>query len=172
MTLSEIRDELHDAVAALRDQVDGPVALPGEPGYERATPWNVAVAVRPYAVVLATSARDVAQVMRFAVEQGLRVAVQATGHGALPVEDDTILVSTSWIDRVHGRRRRPHGPDWGRSAVAARTRRRYAARLGPGDGLVAQGGGGRLPDRRGSGPAGALGWPVCGLRAGVRSGDW
>ncbi len=97
MTLSEIRDELHDAVAALRDRVDGPVALPGEPDYERATPWNVAVAVRPYAVVLATSARDVAQVMRFAAEQGLRVAVQATGHGALPVEDDTILVSTSWM---------------------------------------------------------------------------
>lgn len=97
MTLSEIRDELHDAVAALRDRVHGPVALPGEAGYERATPWNVAVAVRPYAVVLATSARDVAEVMHFAARHGLRVAVQATGHGAVPVEDDTILVSTSWM---------------------------------------------------------------------------
>lgn len=95
MTLSDVRDDLESALAALRGRIAGPLALPGEPGYERATPWNVAVAVRPCAVVLATSAGDVAETVRFAGEQGLRVAVQATGHGAIGVGPDTILVVTS-----------------------------------------------------------------------------
>ena len=71
-----------------------PVALPGERVYDRAMPWNVAVPVQPAAVVVASTASDVAEVMRFASERGLRVAVQATGHGAVPIGADTILVLT------------------------------------------------------------------------------
>ncbi|CAN3127894.1 FAD-binding oxidoreductase [Mycobacterium sp. smrl_JER01] len=84
-----------EALHALRDQVTTHVALPGEPGYERCTPWNVAAPVTPAAVVLATSAQDVAGTVRFAAAEGFTVTVQATGHGAVGVGADTILIQTS-----------------------------------------------------------------------------
>ena len=84
-------------VTALRHHVVAPVALPGERVYERALPWNVAVPVTPAAVVFATGAADVAEVMRFAAPRGLRVAVQATGHGAVPIGADTVLVLTTGL---------------------------------------------------------------------------
>jgi hypothetical protein len=82
------------SIDSLRSAVSGPVALPGEPGYELATPWNVAVPVRPYAVVAADNAADIAATVRFAAEHGLKVAVQRTGHGAVPLGDDVLLVHT------------------------------------------------------------------------------
>lgn len=84
------------------------LARPGEPGYQLATPWNMAVPVRPAAVVPVRSADDVARAVRYAAEQGLRVAVQRTGHGALPVGEDTLLVHTGGLDelRVDPLRRR------------------------------------------------------------------
>lgn len=93
MTLAESVD--NGVVSALPDHVSALVALRGEPGYERCTPWNVAVAVQPAAVVFATSPHHVAETVRFARDRGLRVTVQATGHGAIPVGVDTILVQTS-----------------------------------------------------------------------------
>ncbi len=92
MTLAESVDER--ALSTLPDHVSALVALPGEPGYERCTPWNVAVPVRPAAVVFATSAHHVAEAVRFAATHGLKVTVQATGHGAVPVGEDAILVHT------------------------------------------------------------------------------
>lgn len=86
--------------SGLRAALAGSLALPGENGYELATPWNVAVPVHPAAVVLAADANDVAQTVRFAATQGLRVAVQRTGHGALPMGEDTILVHTGRLDEV------------------------------------------------------------------------
>lgn len=93
MTLAESVD--NSVVSALPDHVSALVALRGEPGYERCTPWNVAVPVQPAAVVFATSPHHVAETVRFAADHGLRVTVQATGHGAIPVGADTILVQTS-----------------------------------------------------------------------------
>jgi hypothetical protein len=87
--------QVDDDVVELRTHVRAPVALPGERVYERATPWNVAVPVRPAAVVLASTATDVADVMRFAGERGMKVAVQATGHGATAIGADTVLVLTA-----------------------------------------------------------------------------
>lgn len=84
-----------DVLRALRDHVATHVALPDEPGYERCVPWNVAAHVTPAAVVLATSPEDVAGTVRFAAAHGFTVTVQATGHGALGVGPDTILVSTA-----------------------------------------------------------------------------
>lgn len=92
-----ISDDVRSRLDGLRDVVAAPVALPGERVYERATPWNVAVTVAPAAVVLATSTADVAAVMRFAAERGFRVAVQATGHGAVGIGDDSILVLTGGL---------------------------------------------------------------------------
>jgi hypothetical protein len=84
-----------DALQTLRDHVTAVVALPGEPGYERAMPWNVAVPVTPAAVVLATSPEDVVGAVRFAAAHGFTVTVQATGHGATGVGPGTILVLTA-----------------------------------------------------------------------------
>jgi FAD/FMN-containing dehydrogenase len=61
-------------------QLAGALHLPGDPAYDQAVaPWNVAVPVSPAAVVVAASADDVAAAVRYAGEQGLRVAVQCTG---------------------------------------------------------------------------------------------
>jgi FAD/FMN-containing dehydrogenase len=101
MTLTDdagrICDDVRSRLDGLRAVVAAPVALPGERVYERATPWNVAATIAPAAVVLATSAADVAGIMRFAAERGFRVAVQATGHGAIGVGGDTILVLTGGL---------------------------------------------------------------------------
>lgn len=92
MTIAPVVD---DALADdLRSRIAGTVAVPGEPDYQRITPWNVAVAVNPCAVVFAASARDVDETVRYAAERGLTVAVQSTGHGALPVAPDSILIHT------------------------------------------------------------------------------
>lgn len=83
-----------DVVSTLPEHVSALVALPGEPGYERCTPWNVAVTVQPAAVVFATAPHHVAETVRFAAAHGLRVAVQATGHGATAIGSDTLLILT------------------------------------------------------------------------------
>lgn len=84
---------------ALRQLVAGPVAEAGQLGYELATPWNVAVTCRPRAVVVAADAQDVARTVRYAAGHGLRVAVQRTGHGTLPLDaDDVLLVHTGRLD--------------------------------------------------------------------------
>ncbi|ORA31572.1 FAD-binding oxidoreductase [Mycobacterium aquaticum] len=96
MTLTDLPyDGLDDALTGLRAHVAAPVAFPGEAGYERAAPWNLAASVEPAAVVAATSAYDVANTVGFAGRRGFRVSVQATGHGALSVASDTILVVTA-----------------------------------------------------------------------------
>ena len=38
-----------ETLRTLREQVNTHVALPGEPGYERCMPWNVAAAIMPAA---------------------------------------------------------------------------------------------------------------------------
>jgi FAD/FMN-containing dehydrogenase len=47
--------------------------------------WNLAADQRPVAVAFAESAGDVAKVVGFAGANGLRVAAQGTGHGAMPL---------------------------------------------------------------------------------------
>lgn len=89
------------SLAGLRTRLTGVLAEPGEPGYERATPFNVAVRVALRAVVLAADAQDVLETVRFAGDHGLRVAVQCTGHGAAPIDaDDVMLVHTGLLDEV------------------------------------------------------------------------
>ncbi|MCK0174670.1 FAD-binding oxidoreductase [Mycolicibacterium sp. F2034L] len=96
MTMTDLTcDDLADRLAELRDQVAAPVALPGEAGYERCAPWNVAAEVRPGAVVLARTAEEVAETVRFAAARGLQVTVQSTGHGAIGVSPDTVMIVTS-----------------------------------------------------------------------------
>ncbi len=87
----------------LDDGLTGDVHLPGDPGYaELGVPWNVAMASTrdPRAVVAVADAADVAAVIRFAAANGLRVAVQRTGHGAVALEgDDILLIHTGRLRR-------------------------------------------------------------------------
>ncbi|OBI74543.1 FAD-binding oxidoreductase [Mycobacterium sp. E740] len=89
-----LHDDLADALSGLRDHVAAPVAFPGDRDYPRCTPWNLAGQVTPGAVVFAEAAEDVVATVRFAAARGVRVTVQATGHGALVVDRDTVLVHT------------------------------------------------------------------------------
>lgn len=86
------------AIESLRTRLAGSVSLPGEPGYELATPWNLAIPVTPRAVVAVADADDVAVAVRFAAEHDLRVAVQRTGHGAVPLDGDVLLVHTGRLN--------------------------------------------------------------------------
>ena len=81
--------------------IEGTVAVASDPEYARAAPWNTAVEVAPQAVVFARSAADIAATVRYAAAVGATVAVAATGHGALPVGPDAILVHTGDMTDVH-----------------------------------------------------------------------
>ena len=89
------------AVADLRQKLAGTLALPNEAGYELSTPWNQSVTMSPAAVVSAAHADDVAAAVRWASSNGLRVAVQATGHGAVPYGQDVLLIHTGRLKRCN-----------------------------------------------------------------------
>jgi hypothetical protein len=77
--------------------LDMDVRTPADTDWDAArAAWNLALDQRPEAVAFPASAGEVAQVVRSAREQGLRVAAQATGHGAAPLAPlaGTILVKT------------------------------------------------------------------------------
>jgi FAD/FMN-containing dehydrogenase len=86
------------ANAALEAAISGEVFVPGQAGYDQARQaWNLAVDQRPAVVVVAESADDVAEAVRYARSHGLRIAPQGTGHDAGPLErlDDAMLLRTS-----------------------------------------------------------------------------
>jgi FAD/FMN-containing dehydrogenase len=66
------------------------------------TPWNVAADQRPAGAVIAETADDVADAVRLARKNGLRVKVQNTGHAASPRHalDDVLLVRTPALTDV------------------------------------------------------------------------
>jgi FAD/FMN-containing dehydrogenase len=85
-------------VGALRSRIAGDVFTPGDQEYDVARQaWNLAVDQQPVMVALPESAGDVARIVRYARERGLRVAPQGTGHNAGPIArlDDTVLMKTS-----------------------------------------------------------------------------
>src|SRR5215510_14209331 len=72
---------------ALQTAIAGQVSVPGQAGYDRARQaWNLAVDERPSVVVVAESASDVVEAVRFARRLEMRIAPQGTGHGAAPLE--------------------------------------------------------------------------------------
>ena len=108
----------------LRARTAGAVVVAGEPEYESlVTPWNLAIEVRPGAVVAAQTAQDVVEAVRFARGNGLTVTPQATGHGAIAAFIGDILVNTKGLDEcvVHpqGWARVGAGVKWLRVVEAA-----------------------------------------------------
>jgi FAD binding domain/Domain of unknown function (DUF4265) len=97
-------DDLEGHAASPLDlQVRGRVIRPGDEDWDSArTAWNLAVDQQPALVVEVADAFDVQAVVRWAGEQGLRVAPQGTGHQAAPLGDlsDAILLRTGRLSSV------------------------------------------------------------------------
>lgn len=85
----------------LQNGVTGPVLRPGDPGFAaEMAAFNLAHTPQPALIVGAASAADVATAVRWAAKLGLRVAVQATGHGLFTTMDDALLVTTGRMSEV------------------------------------------------------------------------
>jgi FAD/FMN-containing dehydrogenase len=86
----------------LRRQLAGVAATPGEPGYDDlCQAWNASPHQRPGLVVAPARADDVATAVRFGAGRGLRVAAQATGHGAArALGEGDLLVNLRGLNEV------------------------------------------------------------------------
>jgi FAD/FMN-containing dehydrogenase len=82
------------AWATLQSKLSGELARPDDELYSLAQPWDRSAASQPAAVIMAADADDIVAVVTFACAEGLRVAVRATGHGAVPIGEDVLLVHT------------------------------------------------------------------------------
>lgn len=108
----------------LRARTTGTVAVKGDADYEAlVSPWNLAIPVRPDAVLDARTAQDVVEAVRFARRHRLVVTPQATGHGAISALVGQLLVATAGLDEcvVHpeGWARVGAGVKWLRVVEAA-----------------------------------------------------
>ncbi len=108
----------------LDDLTIGTVAVPGDTKYDAlVSPWNLAVPVRPAAVLAAHDAQDVVEAVQFAARHGIRVTPQATGHGPMAELTTELLVSTKELDEVvvhpEGWARAGAGVKWLRVVEAA-----------------------------------------------------
>jgi FAD/FMN-containing dehydrogenase len=86
-----------------RDLCGGAIARPGDDGYDAARQaFNLTIDQRPAAVAFPADANEVADVVRWARSQGLRVAGQSTGHNAGPLGslEQTVLIRTSALGGV------------------------------------------------------------------------
>ena len=116
-----MRASAHEELAR---QVNGTVLDGSDPAAaNEIAAFNSAVTHRPAVVVAARTASDIAAAVRHAGAEGLRVAVQATGHGASTPSDGTVFVSTKamqgvHVDRVARRARVEAGVRW-RSVIDA-----------------------------------------------------
>jgi hypothetical protein len=95
----------------LRQQFSGDIHAPGDAGYDDARlAWNLLVDQQPALVAVPRTAQDIAAVVRFAREAGLRVAPQGTGHNAQARSglEDSILLNTKLMRgvRIDAERRR------------------------------------------------------------------
>ena len=71
---------------ALASEHPACVFLPGTPEYDAGrVAWNLAIDQRPVAVARPRNPEELAEVVRAAGRQGLRIAPQGTGHGAGPM---------------------------------------------------------------------------------------
>ena len=98
-----ITDRPSADVEVLRSRLYGDVYGPDDAGWDEARrAWNLAIDQRPAAVAFPLTDSDVVAVVEFAREEGLRVAAQATGHGAGAIAslEDAILISTKHMRGV------------------------------------------------------------------------
>jgi len=85
----------------LDEFVPCPVFRPGDTGYaEEVTGFNLAAPHTPDVVIAADGPDAVVTAVRWAGDQGMPIAVQATGHGANLPMDGGLLISTRRMNRV------------------------------------------------------------------------
>ncbi|MBD0862708.1 FAD-binding oxidoreductase [Gordonia sp. zg691] len=88
-------------LAQLRDRVAGDVFGPGDAGYlDARSGFNRLGAHRPAVIAVPANHFDVVEAVRFAAEEDLRIAVQATGHGTGRPADGGLLINTSRLTSV------------------------------------------------------------------------
>ncbi|MEU9310350.1 FAD-binding oxidoreductase [Streptomyces sp. NPDC048256] len=80
---------------SLSPPIRGRTLHPGDDGFDEASAgWLLTVEHRPFAVVIAVDAGDVAAAVRFAATANRPVAVESTGHGKSVPADGAVFVST------------------------------------------------------------------------------
>lgn len=86
-------------VTGLRNQITGPVLLPGDPGYdnERAT-FNLNTPLTPAVAVGAATVEDVRAAIRFAARNALAVAIRGGGHLQPRTGEEHLLLT---LDRMN-----------------------------------------------------------------------
>jgi hypothetical protein len=96
---STVLDE--NAVLDLRARLAGSMITPSDPQYDQARrAWNLSVDQRPAVIVIAQSAEDVSQAVRFARRQGLDIAVQSGGHGVVLPANEALLIVTNQLRQL------------------------------------------------------------------------
>ena len=98
MATESARPDLRALGAALA----GDVVLPADEGWDVARQaWNLAIDQRPVGVVYPESVDDVVATVEFAGDSGLRIAFNAGGHNAGPIDwsEETLLLKT---ERMRG----------------------------------------------------------------------
>jgi len=116
MTIAQISTAHGAPFAELDALTIGTVAVPGERKYDAlVSPWNLAVPVRPAAVLAAHDAQDVVEAVRFAARHGIRVTPQATGHGPMAELTTDLLVVTKELDEVV-----VHAEGWARAGAGVK----------------------------------------------------
>jgi len=90
-------------VRDLRDRLAGDLVLPGDAAFDLARQaWNLAVDQRPVAIVYPDSADDVVTTVRAATTLGIRIAFNAGGHNAGPIDwsQDTLLLKMERLSSI------------------------------------------------------------------------
>jgi FAD/FMN-containing dehydrogenase len=101
MSFSLLPTSFDNAVAELRARVSGAVFMADDDGYDTARAGYLpTVDQHPAVIVVPEEVADVAEAVRFARAGGLRVAIQATGHGTARPADDAVLIVTARLDNV------------------------------------------------------------------------
>lgn len=95
--------DLNETVSGLRGLVSGSVILPGESGYDEArTIWNGMFDRKPAIIVRCLSENDVAESIRYARENRLRISVKGGGHNSAgnAVCDQGLMIDLSLMQDV------------------------------------------------------------------------
>jgi hypothetical protein len=101
-TTTETRGNTSHAITDLRRRVVGTVHTPDDPTWDQArTPWVVNVDQQPMAVLEVRDADDVRAAVRWAVDHGVDVSAQPTGHSAATgAATGVLLLRTRALDDI------------------------------------------------------------------------
>ena len=100
MTQTQTAEE---AIGQLRVVMEGPVIVPGDPGFDDGRRvWNAGIDRRPAVIARCASAADVAAAVTYARERGLEVSVRGGAHNpaGTAVCDGGLMIDLSLLNHV------------------------------------------------------------------------